>query len=194
MSLFPDLSRVAIIGAGRAGVEFTLRCVAAGFEVTLEDVMPSRLRHAQDAFAASGNRSGPGTLRLASTVEEAVRQADIAIDFVPDELESKLEIFSMLDRMAPPATILCTPTATQSIADLASCTYRPQLCLGLRLPSRLEKGSEAELIRTSRTSPQALQATTEWLQRAEFAVTVIHDPFEAPGQISGQPGVTSSER
>ena len=40
---------------------------------------------------------------------------------MPDELESKLEIFSMIDRMAPPKTILCTPSEVLSITDLASC-------------------------------------------------------------------------
>ena len=43
-------------------------------------------------------------------MEDAVREADVAVDFVPDELESKLEIFSMIDRMAPPKTLLCTPS------------------------------------------------------------------------------------
>ena len=61
-----------------------------------------------------------------------MKDADLAIDFVPDELESKLEIFSLLDRMAPPRTILCTPTMALSITDLASCTYRAERCVGLR--------------------------------------------------------------
>ena len=69
---------------------------------------------------------------MRSTVEDAVRDADLAVDFVPDELESKLEIFSLLDRMAPPRTILCTPTNALSITDLASCTYRAERCVGLR--------------------------------------------------------------
>ena len=69
---------------------------------------------------------------LASTVEDAVREADIAVDFVPDELESKLEIFSMIDRMAPPKTILCTPSYALSITDLASCVYRPDRCVAVR--------------------------------------------------------------
>ena len=85
-------------------------------------------------LTAFASEAAPGALHLASTVEDAVRDADLAIDFVPDELESKLEIFSMLDRMAPPRTILCTPTTALSIADLASCTYRPQLCFALRFP------------------------------------------------------------
>jgi 3-hydroxybutyryl-CoA dehydrogenase len=140
---------VAVIGAGIAGRAVALRCAGAGFDVVLEDVMPERLRRAQDEYAELAGAGGSvglnsygspavsslnsaGSLRYATTVEDAVHAADIAIDFVPDELESKLEIFSLLDRMAPPRTILCTPTRALSITDLASCTYRPGRCVGLR--------------------------------------------------------------
>jgi 3-hydroxybutyryl-CoA dehydrogenase len=165
-----ELRRVAVIGAGSAGLDFTLRCVRSGFDVTLEDVMPSRLRRAQQTI---GSITGPGTLRLASTVEDAVRDADLAIDFVPDELESKLEIFSMLDRMAPPRTLLCTPTTALSIADLASCTYRPQLCFALRFPAP----DAATLIRTTRSAPEALTTVQRWLNTLGLATTTELDPF-----------------
>jgi len=166
-----DLRRIAVIGAGYAGRDLALRCVRAGFEVTLEDVMPSRLRSAHHAFLSE---APSGALHLASTVEDAVRDADLAIDFVPDELESKLEIFSMLDRMAPPRTILCTPTRALSIADLASCTYRPQLCFGLRFANP----DTSELMYTSRSSPEALSAVEQWLTAIGFTVTIAHDPSE----------------
>ncbi len=132
------VQNIAVIGAGTAGRAFALRAVAAGFAVALEDVMPGNLRRAQDAYAELGG--GAGSIRYAMTVEEAVQDADLAIDFVPDELESKLEIFSLLDRMAPPRTILCTPTEVLSITDLASCTYRAERCVGLR--------GEMELVRS----------------------------------------------
>ena len=166
------LRRIAVIGAGAAGRDFALRSVRAGFDVILEDVMPSRLRSAHHAIASE---TPAGALHLASTVEDAVRDADLAIDFVPDELESKLEIFSMLDRMAPPRTILCTPTTSLSIADLASCTYRPQLCFGLRFPTQ----NSADLIHTSGTSPDALSAVASWLAAIGFAVTTLRDTAEA---------------
>jgi 3-hydroxybutyryl-CoA dehydrogenase len=123
---------VAVIGAGVAGRSFALRCAQAGFEVVLEDVMPDKLRKAQDEYDSAPLVRGEGSLRFVATVEDAVCEADLAIDFVPDELESKLEIFSLLDRMAPPRTILCTPTDALSITDLASCTYRPERCVSLR--------------------------------------------------------------
>lgn len=70
---------------------------------------------------------------FARSIEEAVREADLAVDCVPDELESKLEIFSLLDRMAPPKTVLLTPTTNLSITDLASCTYRPGQCVAVHV-------------------------------------------------------------
>lgn len=94
--------------------------------------MPANLRRAEVEYTDSSLRGGYGSLELASTVEDAVREADIAVDFVPDELESKLEIFSMIDRMAPPKTILCTPSEALSITDLASCVYRPERAVAVR--------------------------------------------------------------
>ena len=123
---------VAVIGAGQAGRSFAMACAAAGFYVALEDVMPAKLRKAEAEYADKSLHGGFGELQLASTVEDAVREADIAVDFVPDELESKLEIFSMIDRMATPKTILCSPTEALSITDLASCIYRPDRAVAIR--------------------------------------------------------------
>jgi 3-hydroxybutyryl-CoA dehydrogenase len=127
-----EIRRVAVIGAGVAGRSFALACAGAGFYVVLEDVMPANLRKAEADYADLSQRGTAGRLDLALTVEDAVREADVAVDFVPDELESKLEIFSMIDRMAPPKTILCTPSYTLSITDLASCVYRPERCVAVR--------------------------------------------------------------
>ena len=170
-----DLRHIAVIGAGSAGRDFAMRCIRASFEVTLEDVMPSRLRSAAQTFAS---QAPSGALHLASTVEDAVRNADLAIDFVPDELESKLEIFSMLDRMSPPRTILCTPTSALSIADLASCTYRPQSCFALRFSAPSSAANTVEVIYTSRSSTEALSAVERWLTAIGFSLTTTHDPAE----------------
>ena len=106
--------------------------------------MPSNLHHAQEAIRRElgpetfsgllgeslAHQSG-GQVVFVSTVEDAVRSADLAIDCVPDELESKLEILWLLDRMAPPRTVFATPTTQLEIADLAACTYRPEKCMAI---------------------------------------------------------------
>src|SRR5580658_2235458 len=93
----PRLTTVAIIGAGPLGRWLALSAARAGFRVLLEDVMPANLHHAQEALRAGlGSESLPN-VAFVSTIEDAVREADLAIDCVPDELESKLEILWLLD-------------------------------------------------------------------------------------------------
>ena len=112
-----------------------------------------------------------GNLRLATSVEDATRIADLVIDCVPDELESKLEIFSMLDRMAPPQTIFVTPTRALSIADLASCTYRAEKCIAVQFASKdLLVGEKVVLVSVSthksrpNSRPQDLMHTLRCVQ------------------------------
>ena len=176
-----QIRKVAVIGAGQAGRRFALRCAQSGFDVILEDVMPANLRRAEAEFSdLSGQMQAgslTGSLTFALTVEDAVRDADIAIDFVPDELESKLEIFCLIDRMAPPKTILCTPSEALSITDLASCTYRLDRCLALR--GDVASGTAIRLLHPKAISAEVLTVTQKLLVSLGFFPTVEPDP-DAP--------------
>jgi 3-hydroxybutyryl-CoA dehydrogenase len=155
-----------------------MACAAAGFYVVLEDVMPTNLRRAEAEYADLSLSGGYGELELASNVEDAVREADIAVDFVPDELESKLEIFSMIDRMAPPKTILCTPSEVLSITDLASCIYRPDRCIAMR--GNLSSGNTVRLLLPPLASDETVRGVAGFFKRLGVNVDVGLDP-EAPG-------------
>lgn len=167
----PAAPVLAVIGAGTAGRRFALLCAAAGWNVVLEDVMPSNLRRAEDEYQ---ELNGTGHLSVALTVEEAVRNADIAIDFVPDELESKLEIFSLMDRMAPPRTIFCTPSEALSITDLASCVYRPERCFALR--GDLAGDGAVRVLYPEGCSGEALDLVTSLFEAAGRTVVRETDP------------------
>ncbi len=178
---------VAILGAGPLGRWLALAASRAGFRVLLEDVMPSNLEHAQEFLrrqlgpaAMRGGSSGPA-VALVSTIEDAVRQADLAIDCVPDELESKLEILWLLDRMAPPRTVLATPTTRLSIADLAACTYRPAQCVAIAVEaSALAGGAAKEILlrTTARTAPETLSLVREFWEKLGFIPRFELDPAE----------------
>lgn len=170
----PAIRVVAVIGAGKAGRSFAMACAAAGFYVVLEDVMPSNLRTAEMEYADLSLRGGFGELELASTVEGAVREADIAVDFVPDELESKLEIFSMIDRMAPPKTILCTPSTALSITDLASCVYRPERCFAVR--GEILKGNPIEILYPPAACPDVLRSVEALFRKLDTVPELLPDP------------------
>ena len=180
---------VAIIGAGPLGRWLALSAARAGFRVFLEDVMPANLHHAREALRRQlgpealqqTNGSSPGVAFVA-TIEDAVRDADLAIDCVPDELESKLEIFCLLDRMAPPRTVLATPTTRLSIADLAACTYRADRCIAIaaeagELADRSAIGAEQITLRTTaQTAPEAIHLVRIFWQQLGLTPNFELDP------------------
>jgi 3-hydroxybutyryl-CoA dehydrogenase len=168
---------VAVIGAGRLGRSFALVVAAAGFDVVLEDVMPANLRRAQEEYAdlVAQNAGMRGRLRVAATIEDAVREADVAVDFVPDELESKLEIFCLIDRMAPPRTILLTPSEAQSITDLASCTYRGERCFAVRGGFGAVGAGPVRLLHPAGAERAAMEAVSGFLRAIGGEVRVEVD-------------------
>ncbi len=201
---------VAIIGAGPLGRWLALAAARAGFRVLLEDVMPNNLHHAQELlrqelspallrqkFSSKAlDTEALPTVTFVSTIEDAVREADLVIDCVPDELESKLEILWLLDRMAPPRTVFATPTMHLSIADLANCTYRPEKCIAIAAeasaltgravpaPGSVSPGPPADsataiLLRTtSRTAPETVALVRDFWRRLGFVPSFSADPAE----------------
>lgn len=174
---------MAVIGAGPLGRWLALEAARSGLCVLLEDVLPGNLHHAREYIrqrlnAAALDHEASGTLSFVSTIEDAVRQADLVIDCVPDELESKLEILWLLDRMAPPQTVFATPTTQLSIADLAACTYRPDRCIAIAAapPWMAELESQSGVSIPLRpgpaTSPETVALVEKFWSRLGFCTTV----------------------
>jgi 3-hydroxybutyryl-CoA dehydrogenase len=193
------VTTVAIIGAGPLGRRLALSAGRSGFSVFLEDVLPGTLHHAREYIRqqlsadALGREPGAG-IRFVSTIEDAVRSADLVIDCVPDELESKLEILWLLDRMAPPRTVFATPTTRLSIADLAACTYRPEKCVAIAAePAALaDSGANSGhvLLRaTPATAPEALALVTGFWRRLGFTPCVEPCVQQAAGADPAAPTI-----
>jgi 3-hydroxybutyryl-CoA dehydrogenase len=176
--------QVAIIGAGPLGRWLALAAARAGFPVALEDVMPANLHHAKEYLRQQLGPEALPSVRFVSTIEEAVREAELAIDCVPDELESKLEIFCLLDRMAPPRTVLLSPMKNVSIADLAACTYRAEKCVAVVAEAKeltdLEEGSEVRLRTPPNVSPGTIAILQEFWGGIGLTVRVEEDIDSAP--------------
>jgi 3-hydroxybutyryl-CoA dehydrogenase len=139
-----------------------MEAARAGFSVLLEDVMPGNLHHAQEALRAALGPEALPNVNFVSTIEDAVRQADLVIDCVPDELESKLEILWLLDRMAPPHAVFATPTTRLSIGDLANCTYRAEKCIAVVAEASALTANRSRNI-LLRTTARTNQETTDLL-------------------------------
>jgi 3-hydroxybutyryl-CoA dehydrogenase len=167
------VTTVAIIGAGPLGRRLALGAARAGFRVLLEDVMPGNLHHAREHMRQELGPEALPAVGFVSSIEDAVREADLVIDCVPDELESKLEILWLVDRMAPPRTVIATPTTNLSIADLASCTNRPEKCIAIAAaPPDLAVGTEVLLRAGPATSDETMKLACDFWSRLDISPKV----------------------
>ncbi len=140
--------------------------------------MPGTLHHARERIRQELGPEALPAVVFVSSIEDAVREADLVIDCVPDELESKLEILWLVDRMAPPRTVIATPTTNLLIADLASCTNRPEKCIAIAESPQGLAASEGTvlLLRTAAvTSQETIALACNFWRELGFSPTVERD-------------------
>ncbi len=187
---------VAVIGAGIMGRGIAHAAALGGYRTILEDILPASLRKAESEIRSNLDKSVElgkvpreaadqafARLEYASTVEEAAREADLVIEAVPEEMESKIEIFTLLDKVCRPHTILASNTSSLSITEIASVTYRPRKCLGMHFFNPVHKMKLLEIVRALETDEPTLAAAVEVGQRMGKEVVVIR---ESPGFITSR--------
>jgi len=196
LSRMPDVRTVAVIGAGIMGRGIAHAAALGGYRTILEDILPTTLRKAETEIRAnldkavelgkvtqSAAEEAIGRLEYASSVEQAAREADLVIEVVPEEMESKLEIFTLLDKVCRPTTIIASNTSSLSITEISSVTYRAPKCVGMHFFNPVHKMRLLEIVRALETDDETLAAAVEVGKRMGKEVVVIK---ESPGFITSR--------
>jgi 3-hydroxybutyryl-CoA dehydrogenase len=181
-----EIRTIAVIGAGAVGRGIAFAAALGGYRTILEDILPSSLRTAAAELrehlaraADLGTVSKPealaalNRLEYASTVEHAAREADLVIEAVPEELESKIEIFTLLDKICKPQTILVSNTTALSVTEIASVTYRAAKIAGMRFGNPVFFAAHLQIVRARLTDDETISACTEVGRRMGKQVAVI---------------------
>ena len=179
----PEIRTIAIIGGGATGCSIAYAAALGGFRAILEDILPASLRRAeseiqsavhsavaQGRFSKQAAATALAKIEYASTVEQAAREADLAIECVPDEMESKLEIFTILDRVCRPGTILASTSSSLTISEIASITFRAQQCVGLRF-----NGGEMTVVCGTETDEETQAACVAVGEKMGREVLVVYE-------------------
>jgi 3-hydroxybutyryl-CoA dehydrogenase len=191
-----EVKTVAVIGAGTMGRGIAHVAARGGYRTVLEDLLPDALRKAEgeirsqlDKAVELGKVSAGvadaafSRIEYAGSVEEAAREADLVIEAVPEEMESKVEIFTLLDKICRPGTILASNTSSLSITEIASVTYRAKKCLGMHFFNPVHKMKLLEIVRALETDDDTLATAVEVGKRMGKEVVAIK---ESPGFITSR--------
>ncbi len=190
------IKTVAVIGAGTMGRGIAYCAALAGYRTILEDVSDSVLEQGLDYIRRAleeGISRGKVTeeqktkslagIVTSRSVQDAAREADLIIEAVPEEMETKLEIFTILDKFAKPSAIFASNTSSLSITEMAAITFRPQNCIGMHFFNPVQKMKLLEIVRGLETSEPALSACIEAGRRMGKEVVVVR---ESPGFVTSR--------
>src|ERR1051326_3536330 len=183
-----EIRTIAVIGAGARGRDIAQISALSGFRTILEDILPASLRRAEDEIRTAFSRAiqegamprdaaeaALARMEYASSVEQAAREADLVIEAVPDEVESKIEILTLLDKVARPATILALSSSGFSVSELASVTYRAEKILGMRFWTSAESTELREIVRGRRTDDETMTLCADAGRRMGMRLMVIDE-------------------
>ena len=190
------MQAIAVIGAGTMGRGIAYAAALGGYRTILEDILPNALRRAESEIranldkavelgkvTASDANAAFSRLEFAGSVDEAARQADVVIEAVPEELESKIEIFTLLDKICRPTTVLASNTSSLSLTEIASVTYRPRKIVGMHFFNPVHKMKLLEIVRALETDDDTLATAVNVGRRMGKEVVVIK---ESPGFVTSR--------
>lgn len=190
-----DIKTVAVIGAGDMGHGIAEVALLAGYRVFLHDIRQDFVDRAVeriDEILKRLVRKGRVSedvydeireerLRPCVDLKEAVREADLVIEAVPEILDLKKEIFGKIDQSAPAHAILASNTSTMSITEIAKATNRPDKVVGLHYFNPPIIMKLVEVVRGGKTSGETMQVACEFcLKNKKVPVRVEKD---VPGFI-----------
>ncbi|CAI8900748.1 3-hydroxyacyl-CoA dehydrogenase NAD-binding domain-containing protein [Pseudomonas chlororaphis] len=165
-----EIQRAAVIGAGTMGRGIVMCLANAGVAVQWVDNNPQMLEQALTAVTetyAHNVRQGridqaeadARRARVSAAVDYlAIRDVDLVIEAVYENLELKQNIFRELDGLLQPRAILASNTSALDIDAIAAVTRRPRQVLGLHFFSPAHIMKLLEIVRGAATAPLVLEA------------------------------------
>ena len=163
--------KLAVIGAGEMGHGIAELAAISGFEVAMRDVKQEfvdrgmeRIRWSLGKLVDKREMTREaadevlGRIRPVLDLAEAVREADVVVEAVYEDLELKEQIFKELDSYAPPAAILASNTSGLSITAMGRVTKRPDKVVGMHFFNPVMLMPLIEIVKGDETSEETLGA------------------------------------
>jgi 3-hydroxybutyryl-CoA dehydrogenase len=190
---------VAVIGAGTMGRGIAQAAAQAGCDVCLRDVSDEMLERARAAIRATldggvsrqklteeARDAALAAIVTTTDVARAVRDAEIVIEAVPEDLALKRAVLLEVEAAAPATAILASNTSSLSIAELAAEARRPERVVGMHFFNPVHVMKLVEIVASSRTSALAV-ATARALAEAMGKTTIV--VRDTPGFATSRLGV-----
>jgi len=188
-----EIKKIAVLGAGVMGHGIAQVCAQSGYQVNLRDIkdefVQSGISKIRKFLSGSIERQRMtqaeaaailGRIRSLTDLKEAVKDVDLVIEAIVEDINIKKEIYKELDQICRPDTVFASNTSAQSITEMAMVTKRPGKFIGMHWfnPAQLMRG--IEVIVHDKTSKDTLNTVVDLCKKLGKEPGVCKD---SPGFI-----------
>ena len=171
-----EIDTVGVVGAGTMGNGIAQVAATNGYDVAMRDIEQQyvengleSIEHSLDRLVSSEKLSQAdadatrdritGTTALADLAD-----ADLVVEAVIEELDSKQDVFEDLDGITDDGVVLATNTSTLSITSIAKVTDRPEQVVGLHFMNPVPVMEGVEVVDGEKTAPEVLEFAHEFAE------------------------------
>jgi 3-hydroxybutyryl-CoA dehydrogenase len=190
-----EIKTVAVLGAGLMGHGIAQVAAQVGkYEVNMRDVEQrfidggmNMIRDSLQRFVKKAQLSEAEMNAILARIhpmlglKEAVSNADLIIEAIPENLELKKTTFKEVDCYAPPHAIIASNTSSVSITEMASATKRPEKVCGMHFFNPPQLMKLVEVIRGAKTSDETVETVLNIAHKMEKETVVVKK--DSPGFI-----------
>ncbi|MEB8386591.1 3-hydroxyacyl-CoA dehydrogenase NAD-binding domain-containing protein [Rhodobacteraceae bacterium KMM 6894] len=168
------IKRIAIIGLGTMGPGMAARLARGGIEVVAYDIAPEAIERARsmmeqangvlDALGIEAPSGGAGTIRFTDDLGDAVKDADLVIENVPEKEEIKADVYRKIDALVGPDTIVASDTSGIPITKLQAHISNPSRMVGMHWSNPPHIIPMIEVIRGEQTAVETVAMIRDFIR------------------------------
>lgn len=182
------MKNIAVIGAGTMGNGIAHVFAQNGYRVHFIDISKASLEKgiatirknldrmvSKEMITEADKTDALANISIFTTLSEGVKNTDLVVEAVTENVELKLKIFKELDEVCDPNTILATNTSSISITHIASVTRRPEQVIGMHFMNPVPLMKLVEIIRGYNTSDEVTIQIMELSKKLGKTPTAVND-------------------
>jgi len=181
------IQKVGVVGCGLMGSGIAQVCAAAGFATVVREVSPELVdkgikgieknlaRLVEKGTITEEKRSETRGRLKGTTVIEDLKDCNLIVEAIIEQLPAKRELFGTLDRICGPETIFASNTSSLTITEIAASTKRPQRFVGLHFFNPVPVMKLVEVVRTIATDATVYEDVVAFGMKLGKTAVRAHD-------------------
>jgi len=171
------IQKIAVIGTGTLGTQIAILAACYNYEVFVWDIDEGSFKSGMQKLKASMKTAGKksafptedvdkvaNTVTFCKKLEDALRDADLVIEAVSEDLELKRKTFERLDALAPQEAILATNSSSIPISKIESATNRPEQCLNTHFYYPAIGHNMVDIMGGTKTTSEVIETARAWVR------------------------------